>query len=73
MNGAGIGTSVYYPKAVPHLSYYSAKYKTPPGAYPNASRISDQSIALTVRPHVDEDDMLYTVTVLKAAIRRHST
>ena len=51
---AGVGTSVYYPKAVPHMSYYREKYETPAGAFPNASRISDQSISFTVGPHVDE-------------------
>ena len=46
LNAAGVGTSVYYPKPVPHMSYYRDKYRTPAGAFPNASRISDQSIAL---------------------------
>ena len=44
----------------------------PAGAFPNASRISDQSISFTVGPHVDEEDMRYTVDVLKEAIRRNS-
>jgi perosamine synthetase len=72
LNAAGVGTSVYYPKAVPHMSYYSAKYKTPAGAFPNASRISNQSISLTVGPHVDGEDMRYTVRALKEAIGRNS-
>ena len=72
LNATGVGTSVYYPKAVPHMRYYREKYKTPVGAFPNASRISDQSIAFTVGPHVDEEDMCYTVDVLKEAIRRNS-
>jgi dTDP-4-amino-4,6-dideoxygalactose transaminase len=72
LNAAGVGTSVYYPKAVPHMSYYSTKYKTPAGAFPNASRISNQSIAFTVGPHVDEEDMRYTVHTLKESIRRNS-
>jgi perosamine synthetase len=71
MNAAGVGTSVYYPQAVPHMSYYRHKYDTWPGAFPNASRISNQSIALTVGPHVDEDDMHYTVSVLKQAIKKN--
>ena len=48
------------------------KYKTPAGAFPNASRISDQSISFTVGPHVDEEDMRYTADVLKEAIMRNS-
>jgi perosamine synthetase len=72
LNASGVGTSVYYPKAVPHMSYYRDKYKTPAGAFPNASRISDQSISFTVGPHVDEEDMRYTAAVLKEAIMRNS-
>jgi perosamine synthetase len=72
LNASGVGTSVYYPKAVPHMSYYKDKYKTPAGAFPNASRISDQSISFTVGPHVDEEDMRYTADVLKEAIMRNS-
>jgi perosamine synthetase len=70
MNAAGVGTSVYYPQAVPHMSYYRHKYKILPDAFPNASRISNHSIALTVGPHVDEDDMRYTVNALKHAIKK---
>lgn len=70
LNAAGVGTSVYYPRAVPHMSYYQAKYNTPPSAFPKASRISNQSIALTVGPHVNEDDMRYTVSVLKDTIQK---
>jgi dTDP-4-amino-4,6-dideoxygalactose transaminase len=68
LNAAGIGTSVYYPQAVPHMSYYSGKYKTKPGEFPHASLISNKSISLTVGPHVDEEDMRYTVRALKDAI-----
>jgi dTDP-4-amino-4,6-dideoxygalactose transaminase len=69
LKARGVGTSVYYPKAVPHMKYYWEKYKTARGAFPHASRISNQSIALSVGPHLDQDDMLYTVASLKAAIR----
>ena len=71
LNAAGIGTSIYYPQAVPHMTYYREKYRTPPGAFPNASRIGNQSIALTVGPHVDESDMLYTVDHLKRSIGKY--
>ena len=54
------------------MSYYSEKYKAPAGSFPHASRISDQSISLTVGPHVDAEDMLYTVDVLKEALRKNS-
>ncbi|MFN0161684.1 MAG: DegT/DnrJ/EryC1/StrS family aminotransferase [Burkholderiales bacterium] len=57
LNAAGIGTSIYYPQPVPRLTYYRDKYRTDPATYPNATRISDQSIALPVGPHLEETDM----------------
>lgn len=69
LKAAGVGTSVYYPMAVPHLRYYKEKYGTVEGAYPHASRISNNSIALPVGPHLDGDDMRYIVTALKSAIQ----
>lgn len=71
LNAAGVGTSVYYPQAVPQMTYYREKYNVPAGAFPNASRISNQSIALTVGPHADEEDMRYTVAAMKEAIRKN--
>lgn len=59
LKAAGIGTSVYYPHPVPRLAYYRGKYGWDPGRYPNAVRISDQSIALPVGPHLTEADMHY--------------
>lgn len=55
----GVGTSVYYPGPVPHLKYYREKYNLGGIAYPNAARISNQSIALSVGPHLDVEDMDY--------------
>ncbi len=68
LNAAGVGTSVYYPKAVPDLTYYREKYGFVPGRYPNASWISDASIALPVGPHLNEDDMAYIADAVGAAI-----
>jgi perosamine synthetase len=68
LNAAGIGTSVYYPKAVPDLTYYQKKYGFKPGRFPNASWISDASIALPVGPHLNEDDMAYIAATVRAAI-----
>lgn len=68
LNAAGVGTSVYYPKAVPDLTYYREKYGFAPGIFPNASWISDASIALPVAPHLDEDDMAYIADAVKTAI-----
>lgn len=68
MKGAGVGVSVYYPGPVPNLKYYKEKYDLDVANYPNAARISNQSIALSVGPHLNEEDMLFTAKVLKSAI-----
>lgn len=69
LRSSGVGTSIYYPVAVPHMTYYKTKYATPEDDFPAASRISRQSIALSVGPHLDGDDMRYTVRALKSAIK----
>lgn len=65
----GVGTSVYYPGPVPHLSYYRDKYNLTDVLFPNATRISNQSIALPVGPHLDSEDMAYIATSLKETIK----
>lgn len=64
----GIGTSVYYPKPVPHMAYYRNKYGYTDRDFPVAARISYQSIALPVGPHLTGDDMLYIAESLKKTI-----
>jgi dTDP-4-amino-4,6-dideoxygalactose transaminase len=59
LNQEGIGTSVYYPHPVPRLAYYREKYGYDAARYPQAARISDQSIALPVGPHLSVEDMDY--------------
>lgn len=59
LNEDGVGTSVYYPHPVPRLTYYRNKYSYEPSRFPNAARISDQSVALPVGPHLNGDDMKY--------------
>lgn len=66
----GIGTSIYYPKPVPHFSYYRNKYGYRENSYPVASWISRSSIALPVGPHLTAEDMQYMVITLKDAIRK---
>jgi len=68
LNRAGVGTSIYYPKAVPDLTYYRDKYGFKPGRFPNASWISDASIALPVGAHLNEDDMVYIADTVRSAI-----
>ena len=64
----GIGTSVYYPKPVPHMSYYRQKYGYGDDSYPEAAMISYSSIALPVGPHLQREDIKYIIETLKKAI-----
>lgn len=65
----GVGTSVYYPRPVPHMSYYADKYGYGTETFPMASKISYGSIALPVGPHLDAEDMAYVVESVKEAVR----
>jgi len=69
LNLAGIGTSIYYPHPVPLMAYYKNKYGYSSGDFPQAERISNQSIALPVGPHLDSDDMNYIVDVFTQIIQ----
>jgi len=66
---AGVGTSVYYPHPIPRLAYYREKYGYDAARYPNALRISDQSIALPVGPHLGEEDMAYIGEVFASIVK----
>jgi dTDP-4-amino-4,6-dideoxygalactose transaminase len=68
LNGRGVGTSVYYPRPVPHMTYYAEKYGYRRDSFPNAAWISAASIALPVGPHLDEDDMRYIGRAFNAAL-----
>jgi len=68
LNANGVGTSVYYPKPVPHMKYYKEKYQYSENSFPNAARISDESIALPVGPHLNLEDIEYIFTNMKKAI-----
>jgi dTDP-4-amino-4,6-dideoxygalactose transaminase len=64
----GIGTSVYYPHPVPRLSYYARKYGWLPGSFPNAERVADHSVALSVAPHLTADDMSYIADSVRLVV-----
>ena len=53
----GIGSSVYYPQPVPRMTYYKNKYGYEENDFPVAAKLSDQSIALPVGPHLSTEDM----------------
>ena len=68
LNDNGIGTSIYYPKPVPLMSYYKKKYKHKSIGFKNASIISDKSIALSVGPHISLKNLDYVSRTLKKII-----
>ena len=59
---------MYYPRPVPHMAYYKDKYGYSDTSFPVASRISGNSIALPVGPHVNNEDIDYMVATIKDAI-----
>lgn len=68
LNGAGIGTSIYYPQPVPRMTYYRNKYGFVPGSYPQAAHISDHSVALPLGMHVADGDVERIVATLKFSL-----
>ncbi len=68
LKSKGIGTSVYYPQAVPHFTYYRDKYGYKDNSFPAAALISHTSIALPVGPHLNTEDMTYIIDELKNCI-----
>ncbi len=64
LNARGVGTSVYYPQPVPRMKFYQDKYGWNAAAFPNATRISDESIALPCGPHLSNDDVDYVASVV---------
>ena len=64
----GVGLSVYYPRPVPHMSYYRQRYGFADNSFPVASRLSAASITLPVGPHLVREDVQYIVASVKDAI-----
>lgn len=69
LNAAGVGTSIYYPKPVPQMTYYKKKYDHPRAAFPRAAEISDQSVALPVGPHLEAEDLDHIARTVTRIIR----
>jgi perosamine synthetase len=68
LTSLGVGVSIYYPKPVPQMTYYTDKYGIAPDAYPVASHLSRASIAFPVGPHLNVDDMAYIAESIKDAL-----
>lgn len=70
LNRSGIGTSIYYPHPVPRLAYYRHKYGYEESRFPCATRISDNSIALPVGPHLTDHDVDTLIRSVRKVLRR---
>lgn len=57
----GIGCSVYYPHPVPKMNYYKNKYGYKSSSYVNAEKISYNSIALPVGPHLSLNNVNFII------------
>jgi len=68
LQNLGIQTSVYYPHPVPRLIYYREKYGFNPEKFAGAASISDETIALSIGPHLTKDDMVCISTSLKGLL-----
>ena len=56
----GVETSAYYPIPVPHTKYFGEDK-----CYPQAERISSQSVTLSVGPHLTQNDMKFVGTLAR--------
>ena len=65
LNNSGIGTSIYYPHPVSHMSYYKRKYNIKKNSFINAQEISNKSISLPIGPHLTKKKLDYIYKKLK--------
>ena len=72
LNQLGIGTSIYYPKPVPMMSYYKSKYEYKAEQFPNALSIANDSIALPVGPHLVDEDLEYIIENVTKTVQKYS-
>ena len=65
----GVGTSIYYPRPVPELTYYREKYGSAAGEFPVAAKIAHHSIALPVGPHLQPGDAEYVADAVIEGVK----
>lgn len=70
LNSNGVGTSIYYPHPVPRIKYYKMKYGYNKKEFLNAQKISDNSISVSVGPHLTEKDIDYICSKIQQAIQK---
>ena len=60
MNKRGIGTSIYYPIALPLSTFYrSNKELSKTISYKNADTLANSNIALGIGPHIGNEEMSF--------------
>ena len=57
LNKKGIGTSIYYPKPIPAMTFYKKKYGYSSLKFKNAEKFSYRSIALPIGTHLKKKDL----------------
>lgn len=57
LNIEGVGTSIYYPKPIPEMTYYKKKYGYSSIQFKNAEKFSYRSIALPLGTHLKKKDL----------------
>ena len=57
LNSEGVGTSIYYPKPIPEMTYYKKKYGYSSLQFKNAEKFSYKSIALPLGTHLKKKDL----------------
>ena len=70
LNKVGVGTSIYYPQPVPRMAYYKKKYTYKAKNFANATKFSDNTIALPVGPHLNLKDCEFISTNLTKIINK---
>ncbi|WP_376791070.1 DegT/DnrJ/EryC1/StrS family aminotransferase [Thermoflexus sp.] len=63
LHQAGIGTGIHY-KALHLHRFYREAFGYRPGMFPNAERISEETLSLPLTAHMDESDVLYVIDTL---------
>tara|TARA_B100000900_G_scaffold416019_1_gene448520 strand:- start:3332 stop:4462 length:1131 start_codon:yes stop_codon:yes gene_type:complete len=57
LNSEGVGTSIYYPKPIPEMTFYKKKYGYSSSKFRNAEKFSYRSIALPLGTHLKKKDL----------------
>jgi len=57
LNSEGVGTSIYYPKPIPEMTFYKKKYGYSSSKFRNGEKFSYRSIALPLGTHLKKKDL----------------